>query len=385
MKESDVQFGLSNDVFSGGGMGVASTILNHGIGGLRPYIGKDGHTNYIVSNNGGQGKPQRIVTNAPATLRYLDWLTIDRAVIAAAKPRLRLVADLRGSGLQYSIAEGMGKTTLLTENVTDIGQADLNMDGLTRSKGERPEYNLVNLPLPIIHKDFSFPLRELMVSRNSGTPLDLTTAELAGRRVAEAAEQLHIGNWGSYSFGGNPVYGITNFPNRLTGTLTEPTASAWTPNTTVNEVLAMTQLSRDAFHYGPWVLYVSNKWDQYLDRDYIITGGATVATQTLRERISKINNIEDIRTLDYLSGYQFVLVQQTQDVIRTVVGMDITTVQWQTQGGMELNFKVMAILVPQVRADAYGNTGIVHYIGSTTNASNSTVQANTGTYPIPTV
>lgn len=362
--------GVSRDVFQSGGSDVAQTLLTHGSAGLRPFIGKDGR-NYITVNN--NGKAQNIVTNAPATLRYLDWLTIDRAIIAAAKPRLRLVADLRSAGLQYSIAEGMGKTTLLTENVTDIGMADVNMDGLARTKGDRPEYNLVNLPLPIVHKDFSFPLRELMVSRNSGTPLDTTTAELAGRRVAEAVEQLAIGNWGSYSFGGNSVYGITNFPNRITMTMTEPTLTAWVPGTTVLQVLQMVQKSRLAFHYGPWVLYVSNLWDQYLDQDYIITGGATVSTQTLRERLLKINGIQDIRTLDYLTGFQMVLVQQTQDVMREVVAMDITTVQWQTQGGMELNFKVMAIMVPQPRADAYGNTGIVHGAGVTAPAALPTV------------
>ena len=269
--------------------------------------------------------------------------------------------------------------------MTDIGFADVNMDGLTRTKGERPEYNLVNLPLPIIHKDFSFPLRELMVSRNSGTPLDTTTAELAGRRVAEAIEQLAIGNWGSYAFGGNSIYGLTTFPNRITSSLTLPTLTAWTPAKTVTEVLAMVQKSRLAFHYGPWVLYVSNLWDQYLDQDYIITGGANVATQTLRERLAKISGIADIRTLDYLTGYQFVLVQQTQDVIREVVAMDITTVQWATQGGMELNFKVMAIMVPQLRADAYGNSGIVHAADSTTLANQATMQNNTGLYPIPLV
>ena len=34
--------------------------------------------------------------------------------------------------------------------------------------------------------------------------------------------------------------------------------------------------------------------------------------------------------------------------------------QWEGQGGMEVNFKVMAILVPQLRDDFNGNTGIVH-------------------------
>jgi hypothetical protein len=40
--------------------------------------------------------------------------------------------------------------------------------------------------------------------------------------------------------------------------------------------------------------------------------------------------------------------------------MEITTLQWETHGGMMQNFKVMAIMVPQIRGDFNGNTGIVH-------------------------
>jgi hypothetical protein len=35
-------------------------------------------------------------------------------------------------------------------------------------------------------------------------------------------------------------------------------------------------------------------------------------------------------------------------------------VQWETVGGMRLNFKVMAIQVPQIREDFNGNCGICH-------------------------
>jgi hypothetical protein len=40
--------------------------------------------------------------------------------------------------------------------------------------------------------------------------------------------------------------------------------------------------------------------------------------------------------------------------------MDVTTVQWDEKGGMKKNFKIMAIIVPQLRADQNSNTGIVH-------------------------
>jgi hypothetical protein len=54
------------------------------------------------------------------------------------------------------------------------------------------------------------------------------------------------------------------------------------------------------------------------------------------------------------------MVQMTPDVARAINGQDITTVQWETKGGMQLNFKVFCIQVPQLRADAYNNCGIMH-------------------------
>jgi hypothetical protein len=62
------------------------------------------------------------------------------------------------------------------------------------------------------------------------------------------------------------------------------------------------------------------------------------------------------------TGYQFtlILVQLTSEVARAVNGMDITTVQWEEKGGMRLHFKVMAIQVPQLRADYYGQMGLLH-------------------------
>jgi hypothetical protein len=118
------------------------------------------------------------------------------------------------------------------------------------------------------------------------------------------------------------------------------------------------------------MVYHSNDWDQYLDNDYILTGG-NVATQTLRERLKAIDGIQDVRRLDFLfssttdqssggpgleevgTAYPFtmIFVQMTPEVARAVNGQDITTIQWPSVGGLRLNFKVMCIQVPQLRAN----------------------------------
>lgn len=348
-------------IMNGQGNGdVASRLLAHNMdpNALRPYIGNDGRCYQTVLENGVY-KPVA-VQNATATLRKDDWKTLDTAVVRAAKPRLKAVGDLRAAGLTYNIPNGMGKTVLETETQSDISAAIVSMDGLRESTADRPVFELNNLPLPIIHKDFNFSLRQVMASRNGGSPLDTTTAELAGRRVAEEAEKLLTGTAGSYAYAGGTIYGYTNFDKRLTKTMTAPTAGGWTPETTVTEVLAMRLQAQQAYHFGPYMLYTSLAWDQYLDRDY----SAAKGDNTLRDRLKMIENIQDVQTLDYLDAdgttFVMVLVQMTSDVVREVMGMDLTTVQWESKGGMQLNFKVMAIMVPQLRADQNNNTGIVH-------------------------
>jgi hypothetical protein len=68
-----------------------------------------------------------------------------------------------------------------------------------------------------------------------------------------------------------------------------------------------------------------------------------------------------VRRLDFLtSTYTMIMVQMTPDVARAINGMDLTTVQWEEKGGMQLQFKVMCIQVPQLRYDYNGNSGIMH-------------------------
>lgn len=364
---------------------VASLLLNNNldIGCLRPYIAPNGRS-YIsrvigyqpLRNQQGQlvfnrdGSPkvvpvmQPVLTRNDATLRTLDWIQLDEAVIRAAKPRLRAAKDLEQHGLTYNLPNGIGKTIMQFQRQSDITGAVISMDGLRQGERDRPVFDLQNFPLPIIHKDFAYPLRQLLASRTGYSPLDTTTAELAGRRVAEQIEQLVLGEAASslmvgvnsYSYGGGTIYGYKNWPSRITYSITQPTAGGWTPQQTVDDILAMKTASQQANHFGPWMLYFGLGWDKYMDDDY----KPTYNDMTLRQRIREIDGILDARTVDYISDLSLIMVQMSTDVARLVKGMDLTTVQWESHGGMQLNFKVMAVVVPQLRGDYYGNTGIVH-------------------------
>jgi uncharacterized linocin/CFP29 family protein len=352
---------MSDFILNGQGNGnVAATLLNANfdLGALRPFRGRDGQS-YITVNTGhtdDKGTPvtRNLVTNAPTALRKDDWVHLDTAVIKAARPRLNAVADLRQAGLVYNIPNGLGKTIYEYEAQSTFGSAVISMDGIRQSDNSRPQFDLRSLPLPIIHQDFSYSARQVIASRNGGSPLDVTAAEEAARNVAEEAEKLVLGVSSAYTFGGGTVYGYTNYTYRETKSLTQPTTS--NQATTVNEVLDMRKKSMDNNYYGPWILYYSPAWSVFMDGDYSSAKG----DNTLRERLAKIEGITAVKQADYLTGTTLVMVQQTSDVVQLVMGMDITTVQWESLGGMQLNFKVMAIMVPLLRHDYNTASGIIH-------------------------
>lgn len=347
---------------------VASTLLQHKMdyNVLRPYNrpqpnGEPGYNYIDIVRNGADGKPKRqsIVTNAPAALRFQDWRLIDEAIVKVSIPRMNALGMIQGAGLSVNVP-GMGVTVFSYEDQSNISAATISMSPSRQSEEDRPVYNIYNLPLPIIHKDFSFDIRELEASRRGNSPLDLSTAELAGTRVAEAAEDLLLGTLPTYAYGGGSVYGLTNWTSRLTKVLTSPAAGGWTPAVTVTEVLAMIAQAQAVYQFGPYFLWYSPNWQPYMNGDYSSAKG----DNTLLQRLSAIKglSVEQVDRLAMVTGnpYTMLLIQKSGSTIRIVSGMEITTMQWNSLDGFRVHFKVMAMKTPQLRTDQNGNSGVVH-------------------------
>ncbi len=298
--------------------------------------------------------PNALRTNA--TLRKDEWKQFDEAIIKVAQERLVGVADLMARGLVFNISNGLGTTVLEYEDVSDIEAAQVSMDAVTRGLSDRVEYDINFLPLPITHKDFQINLRVLEASRRRGDSLDTTLAELSARKVSELNEEYLFVGSSDYTFGGGTIFGYVDAPNRNQVTL----AGNWDASDTTGEeilddVRAMKQASINAKHYGPWVMYIPTAYETVLDDDF-----KSNSDKTIRQRILEVSGIQDVKVADKLTANNVLLVQMTSDVVRMVQGLPLTTVEWQTQGNMVFHFKVMNILVPQVRFDQEGNSGITH-------------------------
>ena len=211
-----------------------------------------------------------------------------------------------------------------------------------------------------VAKDFSINLRALEASRKLGQPLDTTQAAISTRKVTDDLETTLFNGSGGYDISSATalVHGYTSFPQRNTFefeanlTWTDPTK---TGENMLQDLLGMITILHADNMFGPYVLYVPTAYMVHLSNDF-----KAESDRTILERLLAVPEISAIRVADYLTADNIVLVQMTSDVVDEMVGFQPTTVQWEEGGGFKINFKVMAIMIPRVKADYNGQCGICH-------------------------
>lgn len=291
------------------------------------------------------------------TLSKDEWVHFDKAIVKEYQRSLVGVKDLYAAGLVYRL-NGMAKTVMEYQKTTSNGSATMSMNGLRRGEKFRTDFDLGYLPLPITHGEYSLDARTLASSRSGGvygpSNLDTTLAEEVARTIAEFQETMLFQGASSYGFGGGVLYGYTDFPSRNTVSL----GTAWTSETGANilaKVLAMKQEARDARQYGPYVLYIPSDYATVMDKEF-----TTGYPKTIRARLLEIEGISAIKVSEFLPADNVLLIQMTSNNVRWVEGLPLTNLEWDTEGGLNTEFKVMTIGVPQLRTDANGRSGIVH-------------------------
>lgn len=303
-------------------------------------------------------KSNALRTNA--TLRKDEWKHYDKALVEAAIRPMRAVNALRQMGLTFSIGNGMAKTVLEYEDVSDMSGASISMDGETEGNNDRVIVSIKYLPLPIISKPWFLGARSLASMRASGGNLDMVQTETAGRKCGESLEDMLLNGTGAtpFAFGGGTIYGLTDHPSRNTLTMSTDWASA-SGKQIKDDILEMIRLAQLDLFYGPYVLMVSSNCQPHWGDDY-----SSNYAKTITARVREIEGISQVIFCPFLNktyaASQGILFQATPDVVRIVDGMPLTNVQWEEQGNMRFHFKGMMIAVPQVRARQDGTCGIVH-------------------------
>lgn len=316
-------------------------------------VGPQGDVASRLLANGMSAKGLR--TNA--TLLYDEWKRIDTTVIKVAEDRLNGIADLRSRGLVYPISNGLGTTVLQFEKQSGMNEATISMDAVARGNGDRVTFTPAYLPLPIVHKEFHLTIRNLSASRKSGEPLDVTSAALAARKVAEKLEEILFKGAGTFTYAGGTLYGYEDYPDVCTSDITN--WSDLEDSSTVAGTDIITQVNdailtlHNAHFYGPFVMYVPTDYDVILNNDYKAN-----SDRTIRERLMAIRSIQDVKVSDYMSAGKVLLVQMTPDVVQLVDALALVPVEWDTLGGLVKEYRIITIQVPWIKSDYNGNCGI---------------------------
>ena len=286
-------------------------------------------------------------------LREDEFELFDRAVINAYLDELVAFSDLDSRGLTFGLGNPMGVTELKWEDVDQFSPAERSMYAGTEPQGDLANFTTRRLPIPIVSKGFHLDLRSLSAGRREGEAIDVTNAERASRAVSESVDDLFFN--GGFSHAGIDVYGYTTHPQRNTVTLVDWTLGGTTAEAILADVISIVDAAFQDNVPGPYVLYlpfeVVSRFNEDLKAD---------SDKTLRQRVLEIEGITAIRWTRRLTANEIALVSMRRDVVDAVVGFRPTLVQWETQGGMVVHFKVMAIIVPRVKQDADGRSGIVH-------------------------
>ena len=292
--------------------------------------------------------PSCLRTNA--MLPHDAWLAIDRAVIKVAGQRLNGIADLQKYGLVRDIPGGLGAKYDFWQTVSDDLVAQQNMSGITAGTETALDFGENQIPIPITHVDFRLGARELAAAQRDGRNLDTTYIEVAVRKVVEKLEDT-LFNGSTVVAGGNSLLGYMNYTNSneigCTGSWTT------TPANIEKDVVLLIAGNETDRHYGPWILYLhTDEWADMRMRD------STAGGISYLEILKGMAGIVDVKPSDALGDGDLVLVNMTSDTISLAKAVDIMVVQWDSHGGMQTNFKVLAAMAPRCMADYAGRCGI---------------------------
>jgi len=315
-----------------------------------------------------EGETREFRTLAP--LMDKAQVSIDRAVVEVGLQRLTFVADLMGAGLVYPLSDPLSIAQLEWSTQSKIGAAQRTMSPAARGESKLPLIVPFRLPIYLTTDKFEIDIRTLKTSQRVGTPLDTSVVKQCTRAVNEAVEDAALN--GATTLDGQALQdagytapGVLNHPNVNTQTLT---AAAWTTTpvgaTVFNEVMAMIAKLQGDKKFGPYRLYVGTQIGNTMDTDYNPNSPSPV---TIRQRLLQIDSIQAVKVADLLPagngatpsiGNKVVLIQMTSDVVDIVMGQGPTVIPWTSLDGFMIHNLVMAIMIPRVRSDADGNSGI---------------------------
>lgn len=309
----------------------------------------------LLNANGDTG-----VLRTAAVLRENEWREYDKVVTGIARGKFTLVDDMMKNGMRAKLENPMGTTQIVWDRIGDMSDAQIDMTGEATDIRDRIEFAQDSMPVPLIHHGFKLNIRTLMASRARGQGLDVVHAQTATLKVVHTIEKLFLFGQFSAGAGAGSLYGLTRYPYRAVGPLSADWRTA-NAGQIFSDVNAMISAMEQKNQFGPYMMYVPTSYASALRRDYDNRTSGGGGGYSIRSRLMEIENLKDIRTNWFLPDNHVVLINLNPENLRALDGIQPRMIEWNTQGGMVSIFKIIAIILPQIKRDAADQCGIVHF------------------------
>jgi uncharacterized linocin/CFP29 family protein len=352
-------------------MSAESANVNFGESAIGDAFGVGG--DYFAAN---QEKKAEIVANE-TTLEKGEWETLSDRMVQVAQSQLVGINDLRGAGLVRGIAY---ETMIdLWQRIGEFTPAAYSMAPEVDSREDQPTYEQRGVPVPVTHKNFRVGDRKLRASRTRNNDLRTDGISLATRAVSEGLEKLLFNGWNNDPNGPDmsvtdaegesyTLYGYTTHPDRnaLSAGADWTNALDSDSQTTANirgDIVAMIDaLDQDNYASGGYWLYIAPEQWRELRQAIDSHGDGNLG---VRERLMQdfSDELGKIRRAPALDPGNAVMVEPRPEVVELAMAEDIQTVEWMSNSGYTHFFKVLAIMAPEIKSDAKGQSGIAHLTG----------------------
>lgn len=235
-----------------------------------------------------------------------------------------------------------GIKTWTVKTLTDMSEARLDMDGYGAAT-DRTKKTDHSVSVPVLHKDYFLPWRDVIASRAAGMPIDTTDPENAAIKVGELEDLLCLS--GEYS--GKRMLGIEGLLS-ATGRNTEASAGAWSTTTNaIQDIIdAIAELEADG-HNGPYDAVVTSAMMANLRLP--VTNTASSALKYIKE-----NGIRDVFASDrlYVAGDggtdSALVLEPGPDNFELGIAQEVTNFVWQDKDMNSLG-KVYEVVVPHIK------------------------------------
>jgi len=261
-------------------------------------------------------------------LRYIDSRLIEAVRPALVARKLFPIFRLPHAGF----------TSVRAWKETDMGQATIDMHGITQTK-DRIQLEGFDVKVPVIHKEFLLYWRDVIASRYGGLPIETRSVESAGVQCSEEEDKLLL----SGEVSGFRALGIEGLMT-ATGRNTKASAGAWPANAITDVGAAIGELEADR-HYGPYGLILRSSWLAKLRG--LIANTGIFYLEKIAELVKAGIFVSDQLYTSAGATTSALVVEPGQQNFEMVVGQDLATFM-QQDDDMNVNGKVYEVVAPRV-------------------------------------